>query len=98
MRSPLTTTQPTAGFGQTWPRPRPAKRSATAMNWASRSFGGDVGIGFGRDALALGRHARDEALEIAHPREVVIDRGEADVGYLIELGEPLHGQGAQTPG
>src|SRR5262245_24266942 len=96
--SSLTTMQPTAGFGQTWPRPRSAKRSATAMNWTSRSLGGDVGIGFGRGALALGRHARDETLEVTHPGEVMIDRSEADVGHLIELGEALHGQSAQAAG
>ena len=58
-------------------------------------IGGGVGIGFGGGAFALARHARDEALEVAHPGEVVVDRGEADVGHLIELGEPLHRQRAR---
>src|SRR5262245_48208466 len=93
-----TTTQPTAGFGQVRPRPRSAKRSATAMKWASRSSGGDVGIGFRGGPLALGGHARDEAFEVPDACEVVVDRGETDVGHLVELRQALHGQGAKALG
>src|SRR5918992_483986 len=71
-----TTTQPTAGFGQTWPRPRSAKRSARSMNRASCSLGGNVGTGLADRrlvAIGLGGHARDETLEILNAGEVLID-------------------------
>src|SRR5918996_588787 len=100
-RPPCTSTQPTAGFGQTEPRPRSARRSAMAMKCRSqsrsRSLGGDVGIRALGGLLALALlQARDEALEVLDARKVAIDRGEAHVRDLIELGQPAHGELAQA--
>src|SRR5262249_40523425 len=72
-----TMTQPTDGFGQTCPSPRSAKRSAARI-W-SRS-------------VALFDFAKllDEGLEILRLAEVPVNRGEADVGDLVEVGQRVH--------
>src|ERR1700748_1246847 len=69
--------QPTAGFGQTRPSPRSASASAARM--CSRSV-----------ALLGVAKLVHEGLEILRLAEVAIDRGEADEGDLVEVGERVH--------
>src|SRR5262245_21832441 len=71
-------TQPTAGLGATRPRPRSASRSAVricSMSWA---------------LLVAVAKLVDEGLEILRLAEVPVDRGEADEGDLVEVGERVH--------
>src|SRR6185369_13863406 len=71
-------TQPTAGLGATRPRPRSARRSAVricSMSWAL--------------VVAVAKLV-DEGLEILRLAEVPVDRGEADEGDLVEIGERVH--------
>src|SRR4051812_12104702 len=73
-----TMTQPTAGLGATRPNPRAASRSAVRM--CSRSV----------SLLVAVAKLVDEGLEILRLAEVAIDRGEADEGDLVEVGERVH--------
>src|SRR6201999_324841 len=70
-------TQPTAGLGQTRPSPRSARSRAARM--CSMSLG-----------LLVVAKLVDEGLEILRLAEIAIDRGEADEGDLVEIGERVH--------
>src|SRR3954451_6001188 len=84
--APSTITHPTAGLGATRPSPRSANRSAARM--CSRSV------------ALLGAVAKlvDEGLEILRLPEVPVDRGEADEGDLVEVGERVHDRLADRRG
>src|SRR6185437_11626574 len=74
--------------GQTSPRPRRARASAARI-CAVSSIGRSV---------AVGPDAADELAEILGLAEIAVDRGEADIGDLVEAGERLHDEAADDLG
>src|SRR5271169_2182017 len=86
-RPSFTITQPTAGFGQTEPSPRRASASAARIASSSRrrSPGGSA-----LASIAIRRDPADEIAEILGLAEVPVDRGETDIGNLIEARQRLH--------
>src|SRR6516162_1727681 len=80
-------TQPTAGFGQTVPSPRRASVSAAriALSSRRRSAGEPA-----PSSIAIRRDPADEIPEILRLAEVPVDRGETDIGNLIEARQRLH--------
>src|SRR5262249_42788104 len=83
----FTMTQPTAGFGQTAPSPRRA--SASAARIASRSRRRSLAESV-RVSTAICSDPSDEIPEILGLAEITVDRGEADIGDLIEARQCLH--------
>src|SRR5258708_34055576 len=77
-------TQPTAGLGQTSPRPRRAKAIAVRI-WAI-SFIELTAYG----SIVVGADPADEFAEILGLAEIAVDRGEAHISDLVETGERLH--------
>src|SRR4051794_13550993 len=82
-------TQPTAGVGQTSPRPRRAK--AIAARICAMSF---MLLDIARRSIAVGADPADEFPEILRLAEIAIDRGEAHIGDLVEAGQRLHDEAA----
>src|SRR4029077_21201785 len=81
-------TQPTAGLGQTSPRPRRAKAIAVRI-WAM-SFIELTACG----SIVVGADPADEFAEILGLAEIAIDRGETHISDLVEAGERLHDEAA----
>src|SRR6185437_5368449 len=70
--------------GQTSPRPRRARASAARICAVSSMM----------ESVAVGPDAADELAEILGLAEIAVDRGEADIGDLVEAGERLHDEPA----
>src|SRR5690349_9345444 len=83
-----TMTQPTAGLGQTRPRLRAASDSAAPI--CSRSA-------LLRSVFVTAELA-DEGLEVLGLAEIAVDRGEADIGDLVQGGERIHHRFADMGG
>src|SRR3954447_3622283 len=90
-RPSLTITQPTAGFGQTLPRPRRASPSAACISARSRplSISPDA-LPRASASIVIRGDPADELAEILGFAEISGDRGEADVGDLVEGRQRLH--------
>src|SRR5258707_8432779 len=91
-RPRLTRTQPTAGFGQTVPRPRRANASAARIERRSkpRSLGDFAASG--GSSIAIRGDPPDKIPKILGLAEVTVDRRETDVGDLVEARPRLHHQ------
>src|SRR5882672_7142081 len=76
-RPSRTMTQPTAGLGQTSPRPRRAK--AIAMRIWAMSFIELTACG----SIVVGADPADEFAEILGLAEIAIDRGETHISDLV---------------
>src|SRR5271165_5128376 len=85
-RSLLTMTQPTAGFGQTVPSPRRASDSAACIVPRPRPRSAP--------SIAIRGDPSDKIPEILGFAKIPVDRGEADIGHLIEACQRLHDQPA----
>src|SRR5439155_16600250 len=84
-RPSLTMTQPTDGLGQTVPRPRRANASAARI--IARSIEVFFGRSVGDDrpaSIVIRRDPPDEFAEILSLAEIAVNRGEADIGNLVE--------------
>src|SRR6516162_3232653 len=80
-------TQPTAGFGQTAPSPRRASvRAARIASSSRRRSAGESAP----PSIAIRRDPADEIAEILRLAEIPVDRGETDIGNLIEARQRLH--------
>src|SRR3977135_4138360 len=108
--SAATITQPTAGFGATWPNARAAKRSAwriwpmsssrrfIAPHPEERSRSNAKGPRLeGSIPIDAGEFAH-EGFEVLRFAEVLVYGGEADIGDLVQRGERLHHQFANHAG
>src|SRR5689334_9055165 len=85
----FTSTQPTAGLGQVVPSARPASASAARICATSARAG--LFLVFVADGVALMRaQGLEELLEVARLAEILVHRGEADIGDRIEARERLH--------
>src|SRR5712671_4313418 len=83
-------TQPTAGFGQTAPRPRRANASAARIERRSkpRSLGDFAASG--GSSIAIRGDPPDKIPKILGLAEVTVDRCETDVGDLVEARQRFH--------
>src|SRR5215207_4848483 len=83
---------PTAGFGQVAPRPPAPSRIAAARKRRSSSSAIllDAGIVAGEPA--------HKGLEILRLAKIAIDGGEAHIGHVVEVPQPLHDEQADLFG
>src|ERR1043166_4291706 len=86
-------TQPTEGFGQVVPRPRRAKASAARIIARSveASSRREV-VGARPPSIVIRGDPPDKFAEILSLAEISVDRGEADIGDLIECRQRFHDQ------
>src|SRR5256885_5061020 len=83
-------THPTAGFGQTVPSPRRASASAVRIAPRSKRGCSREPIGSAPASVAIRCDPPDKIPKILSFAEVAVDRGETDVGDLIEARQRLH--------
>src|SRR5947209_6325167 len=86
-------TQPTAGFGQTLPRPRLASPSAARISARSRllSFSPEA-CPCEPGSIVIRGDPADKLAEILGLAEIAVHRREADIGNLVERRQRLHHQ------
>src|SRR5438067_1040733 len=94
--SPRVTTQPTRGFGVVVYKPRSASESARRIIAWSKALKEVTESLFSSPPRRL--HFLDGIAEIVRRLELPVDRSEADVGDLVELGELAHHEVAHPRG
>src|SRR6266851_7019757 len=84
-------TQPTDGLGHTVPRPRRASARAACIAARSTAAGSlPEGWGGAPASIAIRGDPPDKFTEILGFAEIAVDRGETDVGDLVEDRQRLH--------